>query len=165
MHLAQRKNFINLVLEIIFMLTEKSAGAVIFRIEKNKKFYLLLHYESGHWDFVKGHVEKGEDDETTVRRESKEEADLEKIDFVQGFKETEQYFYKKGKDLIKKTVVFYLAETAQEEIKISHEHIGFKWANFEEASELLTFKNSKEILKKADDFLKSHSKQKTLAEF
>ena len=44
------------------MLTEKSCGAVIFRMEGKIRKYLLLHYESGHWDFVKGNVEKGEEE-------------------------------------------------------------------------------------------------------
>ena len=52
---------------------EKSAGAIIFR--KNKKIkYLLLHYPSAsktqakdYWDFPKGHIEKGETIEQTVR--------------------------------------------------------------------------------------------------
>ena len=68
---------------------EKSAGALIFRmtpvksaeggvsqeakqfngVKNNIPHYLLLHYESGHWEFAKGHIEKGESEEQTVRRE------------------------------------------------------------------------------------------------
>ena len=52
---------------------ERSAGAIIFREEKRKIYYLLLHYESGHWDFPKGHVEKEEKEKETVKREIREE--------------------------------------------------------------------------------------------
>ncbi len=38
---------------------EKSVGAVIFRKSDGAVMYLLLHYPSGHWDFSKGHMEKG----------------------------------------------------------------------------------------------------------
>ena len=38
------------------MISEKSAGAILFVKEKEPR-YLLLHYEAGHWDFPKGHVE------------------------------------------------------------------------------------------------------------
>jgi hypothetical protein len=49
---------------------EVSVGAVVFTGEKNKRQYLLLHYPSGHFDFPKGHVEVGETEEETLRREN-----------------------------------------------------------------------------------------------
>ena len=36
------------------MIEETSAGIVLFRKENLKNLFLLLHYPSGHWDFVKG---------------------------------------------------------------------------------------------------------------
>ena len=57
------------------MKREKSAGAIVFRKEK-EPVYLLLHYEAKHWDFPKGHVEKNETDEQTVRREIQEETGI-----------------------------------------------------------------------------------------
>ena len=36
------------------MIEETSAGIVLFRKEESKILFLLLHYPSGHWDFVKG---------------------------------------------------------------------------------------------------------------
>ena len=50
---------------------EKSAGAVIFRKQNDAILYLLLHYEAGHWDLAKGHIEKGESLEETARREGR----------------------------------------------------------------------------------------------
>ena len=66
---------------------EHSAGAVIFRNEPGKKLYLLLHYESGHWDFAKGHVEKGETIEQTIGRECEEETGIRDLEFIDGFSE------------------------------------------------------------------------------
>jgi len=74
---------------------EKSAGAVIFFKNEEKIEYLLLHYQAGHWDFPKGHIEKGEDLITTVRREVKEETGIEDIDFISGFSEDISYWFKK----------------------------------------------------------------------
>lgn len=59
------------------MKKEKSAGAVII----NDKKVLLLHYSSGHWDFPKGHIEKGETELETAKREVKEETGLDIKDF------------------------------------------------------------------------------------
>ena len=41
---------------------ERSAGILLYRELAMKKFFLLLHYPSGHWDFVKGRIEKNEDE-------------------------------------------------------------------------------------------------------
>ena len=44
-------------------------------------------------------------------------------------------------------------EAETEEIKISWEHLGYKWLPYEEAKEQISFKNAKEILQKANNFL------------
>jgi 8-oxo-dGTP pyrophosphatase MutT (NUDIX family) len=146
------------------MPVEKSAGAVVFRKEGNKIYYLLLHYPSGartpkdYWDFPKGHIEKGEKIGETVKREIEEETGLKEIEFIEGFKEWIKYFFKfKGKNIFK-IVTFFLAETKTKDVKISSEHIGYEWLPYEKALERLTFNNAKEILKKANDFLNSKIK-------
>ena len=132
---------------------EKSAGAVIFRKDEGKIFYLLLHYEAGHWDFPKGHIEKGGKLEETAKRETKEETGLQDIKFIDGFKEWIKYFFKSEKGNIFKIVTFFLVETNQKEIKLSFEHTGYQWLPLEEAQKQLTFKTAKQILKKANYFL------------
>jgi len=149
------------------MPVEKSAGAIIFRKEPfdvaqgkgDKIFYLLLHYPSNtkspkeYWDLPKGHIEKGEKLEDTVKREVEEETGLKDIEFIEGFKETIKYFFKWENKNILKFVTFYLAETKTRDVKISEEHIDYEWLPYKEALEKLTFKNAKEILKKANNFL------------
>ncbi|PIR72319.1 MAG: diadenosine tetraphosphate hydrolase [Candidatus Nealsonbacteria bacterium CG10_big_fil_rev_8_21_14_0_10_36_24] len=143
---------------------ETSAGAIIFRKEDSVIYYLLLHYKSGHWDFPKGHIEEGEKEEDTVKREVAEETGIKNIKIIEGFKERIKYFFRENynskenkekgrKEWIFKTVTFYLAQTQTKEVKISFEHKGFKWLRYEEALKQLTFKNAKEILKKANDRL------------
>ena len=136
---------------------EKSAGAVVFRREGNEIYYLLLHYQPGHWDFPKGHIEAGEREEETVKREIAEETGIKDIVIIKGFREQIKYFFrdtydkKKNASWIFKVVAFYLAETATKGVKISFEHKGFKWLPYKEAMEQLTFKNAKNILTKAHD--------------
>ena len=137
------------------MKQERSAGAVVFRKEKEPK-YLLLHYEAGHFDFPKGNIEKGENDIETVKREIQEETGIRDIEIIKDFKEKIQYYFKFEGELINKRVVFYLAKTDEEEVKLSFEHIGFAWLSYDKALDKLTFKNAKEILKKANNFLKTH---------
>lgn len=134
------------------MTRETSVGAVVFRGDGNRK-YLLLHYEAGHWDFPKGNVEKGETPENTARREIREETGIENIAFIPGFDERIRYFYKREKKTITKEVEFLLAKTKSEKVTLSFEHTGFEWLVYDRASERITFRNSKDILKKAESFL------------
>ena len=144
---------------------EKSAGAVIFRREDSKIYYLLLHYGAGHWDFSKGHIEEGENEEETIKREVKEETGIEDIKIIEGFKKWIKYFFRQTYDLDKsekskaplvfKIVIFYLVETMVKEVKISSEHLDYKWLPYEQAFERLTFNKAKEILKKANEYLVS----------
>lgn len=141
------------------MPVEKSAGAVIFRKENNKIFYLLLHYPSSakstknYWDLPKGHIEKGEKEIDTAKREVEEETGLKDLKFIDGFEEWIRYFFRfEGKNILK-FVTFYLAKTKTKDVKISEEHLGYSWLGYEKALEKLTFKNAKEILQKANEFL------------
>lgn len=136
---------------------EKSAGAIVFRRENDKIKYLLIQYGWGHWEFPRGLIEKGENLEETARREIKEEAGIKDIEFIPGFKEWIKFFFKlKGKNIMK-IATFLLAETKTKEVKLSHEHKNYAWLECKEALEKLTFKNSKEILKKANGFLQRKS--------
>ncbi|MEK6565785.1 MAG: NUDIX domain-containing protein [Bacteroidota bacterium] len=129
---------------------EISAGAVIFRRADTGPEFLLLHYELGHWEFAKGHIEKGEDERETVRREVAEETGITNISFVEGFRESIKYYFRwQGKGIFK-VVVFYLVRTAMKEVKLSDEHIGHEWLSYDEAMKRLKFKNSKQVLEKAN---------------
>jgi 8-oxo-dGTP pyrophosphatase MutT (NUDIX family) len=106
-----------------------------------------------YWDLPKGHIEKGEDILETVKREIFEETGLKDINFKGEFKETIKYFFKwEGKNILK-FVTFYLTETKTKEVKISGEHVGFQWLSYDDAMSRLTFKNAKNILQKANDYL------------
>ena len=45
-------------------------------------------------------------------------------------------------------------ETHTEKVELSFEHIGYIWLDYKHAMEKLTFKNAKDVLQKAHDFLK-----------
>jgi len=139
------------------MSKEKSAGAVIFRKQEGKTYYLLLRYQVGHWGCPKGHIEKGERLEDTAQRETKEESGIEDIKMIQGFKEQIKYFFKGDKGMIFKEVTFFLFETKQKKIKLSLEHIDYKWLVFKDALEQITFKKTKDVLRKANSFLEKLS--------
>jgi len=135
------------------MIKETSAGIVLYRKEKGEKLFLLLHYPSGHWDFVKGKMEKGETTQQTAIRETKEETGITDIAFVENFEEWIEYNFKYKGELVQKKVVFFLAETKTKNVKISHEHSGYTWMDYNTSMEKTTFDNAKTVLTKAQRLL------------
>ena len=135
------------------MIEETSAGIVLFRKEDSKNLFLLLHYPSGHWDFVKGKMEEGESTHETAVRETKEETGITDVNFVDDFEEWIEYNFQYQKELVHKKVVFFLAETTTKEVNISHEHLDYTWMDYNTAMEKTTFDNAKTVLTKAQMLL------------
>lgn len=131
---------------------EHSVGIILF----NKDKYLLLHYSAGHWGYVKGNVEKTEEPIDTARRELFEETGIRSFFLVKDFQEKEEYFYKKEGKTVHKEVLYFLAETQEEQVTLSQEHTDYKWLSFQEAMNLLSFPQAKELLKKAEEFKRYH---------
>ena len=137
---------------------EKSAGCVLFYREK-KPLFLLLKYGLGHWGFVKGHIEENETPIEAMLRELEEETGIRKSDVkvFKGFEEKVTYFFSKEGEKVRKEVIFFLAESKTKEVRLSYEHKAYLWLPYEEALKKLTFDNVKEVLKKANNFLKQRS--------
>lgn len=135
------------------MKTEKSAGIIVFRKLENKNYYLLLQDGLGYWGFPKGHVEEGETLEQTARREVKEETGLQNVQLQKGFKKWIRYVFQRDKQKIFKLVCFFLGEVKISQVTLSREHQDYQWLSYDEAKEKLSFKNTKGLLKEAQDFL------------
>ena len=133
------------------MLEERSAGAILYRESSAGKIYLLLNYPSGHWDFVKGNIETGEMVKETVLREIEEETGILDANFVEGFEDKVEYHYQRDGQLVHKEVVFFLVRTKTEDVKLSHEHNGFIWLDFNSALKKLTYKTAQNLLKNVKD--------------
>jgi len=136
--------------------SEKSCGAVVWRAEGNARLYLILHYSEGHWDFPKGHVEAGEDEEQTARREIQEEIGITQLEFSAGFRKSIAYRFKRGSRYVPKEVVFFLAKTNEAKVKLSDEHTEYEWLAYKAAEKKLTYENARMILGEAERFLLSH---------
>ncbi|MEK6972163.1 MAG: NUDIX domain-containing protein, partial [Thermoproteota archaeon] len=121
------------------MIKEQSAGTVLFIEEDNEKKFLLLHYPTGHWDFVKGKIENNESLEQAAIRETKEETRITDIEFIKGFKEKIEYSFKFNGDIVQKEVIFFLAKTNTKQVKISDEHLDYVWLDFNNALNKITY--------------------------
>ncbi len=140
------------------MIHETSAGIILYRQLKEHREYLLLHYPGGHFDFPKGHIEKDESEHEAAYRELQEETAIQKIVWIEGFRHKIHYFYHRVSERMSKDVIFFLARTTQKKVKISFEHKGYIWLPYEEALQQTTFETAKDILKKAENFLKRSEK-------
>ncbi len=134
---------------------EYSAGAVVFYAEEGVLEYLILHYEEGHWDFPKGHIEEGETPLDAMFREIKEETGLD-VELVEGFQTKYDYKFRAKYDnfrLKHKTVQMYLARARTKDVRLSHEHVGYEWLEYMDALKRLSYENGREILRRAHEFI------------
>jgi bis(5'-nucleosidyl)-tetraphosphatase len=141
------------------MMTEKSAGFILITddFETTDFSVLLLHYTSGHWDFPKGNIETNETELEAATRELQEETGIESFRVIPNFRYVLDYKYTRKNVLISKQVTIFLASTGVRKVKISHEHIGYSWVKKSDATTQLTYKNAKNALMQAINFLEKPS--------
>jgi len=140
------------------MIKQRSAGFIVFhRMEKIPSFLVLQYaYASRHWDFPRGGVEPGESDLDTAYREIEEETGLKDLQVIEGFSETSSWNFKHEGQLVFKEAIYFIAETKTKDIKLSSEHIQYRWLMADQVIRQLTFDNPRIVFAKARIFLKMH---------
>lgn len=140
---------------------EISAGAVIYKkTDRNILFLLVYSKRNNEWGFAKGHIEENETDIQATLREIEEETGIKNVNFVKDFKETDSYkingtLPSTKNRIITKKVIYYLCYTNEDFVLKTDDEIGnCKWATFKEALSLLKYNKQKEILNKANIFIK-----------
>ena len=130
---------------------ETSCGFVLVNFDS----VLLLQYPQGHWSFPKGHVEEGDSNhQSTAVRELTEETGITLVTIVGGWNQRTQYTFSKKGRKTPKQVFWYLAETDQLDVSLSHEHTNYLWLDFEQAEQQITFEQEKELLRSAREHLR-----------
>ena len=134
---------------------ETSCGFILLNYDS----VLLLQYPQGHWSFPKGHVEEGETDHhTTASRELAEETGIVDISIDDHWATRTQYTFRRKGRMVPKQVYWYIAETSELDVTISHEHTNYMWLDFDEAETQLTFEQEKDILRSAREHLQQMGK-------
>ncbi|MFA7074407.1 MAG: NUDIX domain-containing protein [Endomicrobiaceae bacterium] len=146
---------------------ETSAGAVIYTIKNNIKYFLLVYSaRNGEWGFPKGHIENNETEKETAVREIFEETGISVKDiiFIDGFKCTDSYNINgtlpdTAGSIIKKNVIYYLCYTESDFSNPADNEIsGCKWMPYGEAFESLIHRQQRNILDNAKKFLEVNKK-------
>ena len=129
------------------MLHEKSCGAIVYRKSHgNIEILLIRHINSGHWSFPKGHVEEGETEVETAKREIMEETSIDVI-IDPTFRETVTYSPRRD---TMKVVVYFLAKAKNVDYVPQADEISeIKWVDIVHATNLLSYENDKNIVTKA----------------
>ena len=135
---------------------ETSCGVVLV----NYGTVLLLHYPQGHWDLPKGHVEDSDGEKTaTMLRELAEETGITDVNVLNGFEERTEYSFRHKGKRQDKQVYWYVAETEQMDVQLSHEHRGYLWLDWDQALETLTHDETRGVVSLAQRFVSLYGTQ------
>ncbi len=129
---------------------ETSAGGVVFRRDGSETLFLLIRDSYRNWGFPKGHLEEGEQPDSAALREVTEETGLESLHLRSTIETIDWHFRFRGR-LIHKVCHFYLIETPDAKTKPQRAEgiTACRWARYEDAVRLISYKNAREVLARA----------------
>jgi bis(5'-nucleosidyl)-tetraphosphatase len=132
------------------MVDEISFGIIpLKKVEKEWHVLLINHKKGSFWAFPKGHSEKGETPRQAAERELFEETGLFVKKLLAEQTLSESYHFTRGKQLIHKTVVYFLAEV-EGHVHLQVEEIyDSQWVKLSDAESHVTFPQAKAVIKQA----------------
>jgi 8-oxo-dGTP pyrophosphatase MutT (NUDIX family) len=141
---------------------ETSAGGVVVRMGEaaggSRPLFLIIRDSYDNWGFPKGHVEDGEHPEAAAVREVSEETGLADLTIRSSIDTIDWYFRFRGR-LIHKVCHFYLmvTELADTSPQRSEGITACRWELYEDAAQLLSYANARDVLRRAHELVTSHS--------
>jgi len=144
------------------VIKDKSVGVILYCNFPRSLKFLILKHKKGHWSFAKGHKDKGETAFETAKRELHEEAGIDDVEFIsKRILLNEEYtFVNKSKDIVKKEVRYFIASSKSKKVKIDNREItGYKWCTLNAAEKVITFRQSRKTLKKANKLISKKFKK------
>lgn len=137
------------------MKKEKSCGAIIYKFLDDELKILVVKHNRGHYSFAKGHVEDGETEVETALREIKEETNLDVI-IDDGFRFVNTYSPREG---VIKDVIYFVANPVSDNIIPQNTEIeSISWYDVDQAYDIITHDDDKEVLRKAIEYISYEKK-------
>lgn len=136
------------------MIYATSSGVIVFRTTRDKIEYLVLKGRTGDWEFPKGGIEDDEEYQQTALRELEEETGITEVKLYPDFKDEYSYHFYSNNEKIQKTVHLFVGHSFQASVDLSKEHSDHQWRTYEQARGTLTHEAVKNILDKADKYIR-----------
>ncbi len=136
------------------MKKEKSCGALVVRRGREENEILLIKHRGGHWAFPKGHVEAGETEEETARREVEEETGL-RVKLDTGYRE--MVTFSPAPKVLKDVVYFAATVVSGVETPQLSEVSDVLWVPFSKAEQYITFENDRHLFRSMIQYLQTHA--------
>lgn len=123
-----------------------------------RPLFLIIRDSYDNWGFPKGHVEDGERPEAAALREVSEETGLGRLTVYGSIDTIDWYFRFRGR-LIHKICHFYLmvTELADTSPQRSEGITACRWELYEDAAQLVSYANARDVLRRAHELLTSDS--------
>ena len=141
----------------------KAAGMVVFSMVGGELKFLLLKSSLG-WEFPKGHIEEGESELETAKRETEEETGLKIKNVYPVFKHISKYLIRKNYSTGEwldtpepKTVTYFLARSQMTKVNLSFEHDSYSWLSYEDARSKLKYGSKRETLELSFNILNNEN--------
>lgn len=131
---------------------EVSSGFIVFYIENDKVYYLLLKHKT-YWGFPKGKIENNEDELSSAIRELHEEAFISEVEIYKDFRKEIYYNYYFNGKLVRKKLILFLAKSKNKRFCVSDEHTAGGWFEFKDAINLVRYENNKKVLIEANEYI------------
>lgn len=136
---------------------EDLGGAVIYRREKGKLFFALVHDVFGYWTLSKGHLEENEDVKEGTARRLKEELGIKNMTLMNEIGVNEYVASDPEKGPVRRRVTYFLAETSEQDLALgpSGGLDDARWFGRDELDKLKIYDDIKPIINKAAEKLSS----------
>src|SRR3989344_1683 len=135
---------------------EDLGGGVVYRREKGKLRFALVHDVFGYWTLSKGHLEEGEDVRAGTLRELKEELGLKDVVLGEEVGVNEYIASDPQKGPVRRRVSYFLAETQDKDLTLgpSGGLDDAKWFGADEINDLKIYEDIRPLIKKAVEKIK-----------
>jgi 8-oxo-dGTP diphosphatase len=137
---------------------EFTAGGVVYRYTGDRLQLLMIQDAKGRWTIPKGHVEKGEKLEETAFREVVEETGLKELKVLDRLDRIHFFYRREGKLIFMTTYVFLMEAIGDTDSLTPGDSEGIvdaKWFDFNEAIELIEYKDTERLFRLGMSKLKS----------
>ena len=132
----------------------KSVGAVI--INPQNQVLIMFQKQNRYWELPKGKMESGENEMETLKREIEEETGIKDLKVFKDSKNSFSYKFTLHGYIINKRNIYYIATVKNSNIRISHEHLRYKWVNINQVNNFFKHINQKILINKVKAYIKEH---------